>query len=188
MIFNDQMFESYEAQQEFYELTKNLSAARVEQLRSVLGKPSQFVGCPKTYHQAVEHWRLWQEFMDNDQAEFDRQMAEIRQEDQAVQKRRGRPPNPLKDVEVHVPRDPSEPRGRGRPRIAPGTDRKALKEAHDLWNKRRVELNDFARECNAWLMSQINAMKAQIQEQVDARQVLVNEARAEYEKLRDGSG
>lgn len=61
MIFNDLLFESAEAQAEFAARTATLPAEQVDKLRSVLGKPSEFVGRVMSFDKAVAHWEAWNE-------------------------------------------------------------------------------------------------------------------------------
>jgi hypothetical protein len=61
-IFNDLLFESPEAQYYFQQMTADMPPEEVDKLRSVLGKPSQFVGRVMSFDQAVEHWKAWEEW------------------------------------------------------------------------------------------------------------------------------
>lgn len=83
-IFNDLLFESPEAQREFLEAEQQMDPTEAEKLRSVLGKPSQFVGRVMSLQAAKEHWRQWAVWEATEGAQLDRVRRELAAEGKAL--------------------------------------------------------------------------------------------------------
>lgn len=97
-VFNDLLFASLEAQNEFQAYEATLPVHEAQRLRSVMGKPSQFVGRVMSLSQALDHWQKWEE--------WDRtQGAELRNEaPPSPAAKRGRPLS-ARTIAINAARD-----------------------------------------------------------------------------------
>lgn len=173
-IFNDLLFESAEAQLEFYQRLSELPTnAEKERMQNIMGKPSQFVeGLIKTFDKALLHWQRWDEWDRTEGAAWRKQMAEVQGAN--VEKRgRGRP----RKNQADVPTPPSTaPYKRG-----PGRPPKDPIKGHPEYKAAFEELEAFKKQCAEWRQQQIELMDQQIATAIGPREAALEELRKRLE-------
>jgi hypothetical protein len=170
-IFNDQLFDSLESQIEFQARTAHLPEEEVQRLRSVLGRPSQFVGRVMNYASAVRHWKEWQEYTDRESPHIEALAT-------------GKPL-------------PEEKRGPGRPRLNAEPLAATRKYRRDPEHKARVdqaskEWHEAIAQCkeldeswNRYVQAQVDAIRKQAADAKAQRDEYVRVKREAYRALRD---
>ena len=160
-IFNDMLFESYEAQEQFNALAATHPVEYVDKLRSVLGKPSQFVGRVTSWEKAITHWEAWDA--------YEREELKRKFEEEQASK-------PQKKLKVpKVPKPPKVPSGKppGRPSTKDPEVQAALlaevEEARRAWKEAVALVNHADVTWAEWERGEITKIRQQAGEAHTAR-------------------